>query len=95
MTSLPPEEQAALAKFFVAVMSLEDKDPRVLKIARNCGLLDDEGDATRLARVIYANANAWALGYADSAAFMAMLENPPEPNEVLRDAAERFRSKKP
>jgi hypothetical protein len=89
-TTVDPDK-VALATFFATIICDERAFPFIKQAALECGLLDDYGDATKAARRIYADLNAWKLGLADSAAFVAALDNPPDPNETLKAAAVRWK----
>jgi hypothetical protein len=84
-------DKVALATFFATIICDERAFPFIKQAARECGLLNGHDDATEAARRIYADLNAWKLGLADSAAFMAALDNPPDPNEALKGAAVRWK----
>lgn len=58
------------------------------------GQPDDRQRSSNIARALtmsFGDAE-WTLNEADSAAFVAVIENPPEPNEVLKAAAKRYKA---
>jgi hypothetical protein len=84
-------DKVALATFFATIICDERAFPFIKQVAQKCGLLNSHDVATEAARRIYADLNAWKLGLADSAAFVAALGNPPDPNEALKAAAVRWK----